>query len=119
MQTPELRRRVEALEWYHTLELAPGVVTPGWFDTRSITGVVCLGSLVLHLRDPIGAIERVRSVCSGEVVVCDAIDPWLSRVWRGRPMASLDAVGRPWWWKPNEAALVGMVEAAGFEVVEG
>lgn len=26
----------EALErdWYHTLELAPGVVTPGWFDMR-------------------------------------------------------------------------------------
>src|SRR5438105_15264493 len=23
-------------EWYHTIELAPEVVTPGWFDTRGI-----------------------------------------------------------------------------------
>src|SRR5215207_2037934 len=23
-------------EWYHSIELAPGAVTPGWFDTRSI-----------------------------------------------------------------------------------
>src|SRR3954469_15020041 len=22
--------------WYHTMELAPGVVTPGWFDLRGI-----------------------------------------------------------------------------------
>src|SRR4051794_41962593 len=22
--------------WYHTLEVAPGVVTPGWFDLRPI-----------------------------------------------------------------------------------
>jgi len=32
-----LRREVESHPlWYHTLELAPGVVTPGWFDLRSI-----------------------------------------------------------------------------------
>lgn len=24
--------------WYHTLEVAPGVVTPGWFDLRPIVG---------------------------------------------------------------------------------
>ena len=30
----ELRRRVAATRWYHTLELAPGVVTPGEFDLR-------------------------------------------------------------------------------------
>src|SRR3954449_1037051 len=22
--------------WYHTMELAPGVVTPGWFDLRGV-----------------------------------------------------------------------------------
>jgi tRNA (mo5U34)-methyltransferase len=31
-----LRRAVDSHPlWYHTLELAPGVVTPGWFDLRS------------------------------------------------------------------------------------
>ena len=26
--------------WYHTLELAPGVVTPGWFDLRPIVSLL-------------------------------------------------------------------------------
>ncbi len=30
----ELKDRVNQLGWYHTLELAPGVVTPGMFDLR-------------------------------------------------------------------------------------
>jgi tRNA (mo5U34)-methyltransferase len=35
----ELRRRVAAVPiWYHVLELAPGVVTPGEFDMRPFTG---------------------------------------------------------------------------------
>src|SRR4051812_50002084 len=33
--TADLKRALER-EWYHTIELAPGVVTPGWFDTRSV-----------------------------------------------------------------------------------
>lgn len=31
---PDLQARVDATGWYHTLELAPGVVTPGEFDLR-------------------------------------------------------------------------------------
>ena len=92
-------------------ELDPDVL--GRFD------LVYVGSLLLHLRDPVGALERVRSVCSGHLLSLDAIDPWLSRLVRRRPIASLDGVGRPWWWKPNEAGLAALVEAAGFEIVEG
>jgi tRNA (mo5U34)-methyltransferase len=209
-----LRERVGALEWYHTLELAPGVVTPGWFDTRAVVdrlpfptslhGRRCLdvgtfdgfwafemkrrgasevvavdildpqqwdwpagsesavvaaigarkargegfeiarealghdverrersvyeldpardgtfdfvymGSLLLHLRDPVGALQRVRGVCTGELLAVDAIDLALTLTHPRRPTATLDAVGRPWWWKPNLAALARMVEAAGF-----
>jgi tRNA (mo5U34)-methyltransferase len=212
-----LREEVDVLDWYHTLELAPGVETPGWFDLRdlvqkmrfppSLEGHRCLdigtfdgfwafemerrgadevvaidvldplewdwpaassqqaieaigkrkargagfelagrelgsrvrrlelsvydldpdeigrfdliylGSLLLHLRDPVGALERVRAVCSGSFILCDAIDAPLSIAFRRRPIADLDAVGRPWWWKPNLAALVRMVESAGFELV--
>jgi tRNA (mo5U34)-methyltransferase len=32
--SPEALERVRAQRWYHTLELAPGVVTEGWFDLR-------------------------------------------------------------------------------------
>lgn len=209
-----LRRRVEALQWYHTFELAPGVVTPGWFDTRPVldrlpfpedlSGKRCLdvgsfdgfwafameqrgasevvaidvpdpekwdwpansprdavasvssrqpgagfslvaetlgsrvrrrelsvydldpalvgtfdfvyvGSLLLHLRDPIGALARVRRVCTGSLLVVDAVETGVGLP--GRPRASLDGVGRPWWWKPNLPGLVRMVEAAGFRAV--
>ena len=34
----DLRDRVAALDWYHTLELAPGLETPGWFDLRPYVG---------------------------------------------------------------------------------
>ena len=205
-------------QWYHTLELAPGVVTPGWFDTRpvveklplpaSLEGMRCLdigtfdgfwafelerrgaaevvatdlldaeewdwpagsprdvvrelaerkrggegflaardalgsrvqlversvydldpgdlgefdfaylGSLLLHLRDPVRALERVRSVVRGRLLLVDVYDPLLSLVFRRRPVATLDGRGRPWWWQSNIACLVRMVEAAGFTLVE-
>ncbi len=72
-----------------------------------------MGSLLLHLRDPVRALERVASVCRGEALIVDAVDPYLTLVHRRLPVAALDARGRPWWWKPNLAGLVRMVEAAG------
>ncbi|MHB8329178.1 MAG: methyltransferase domain-containing protein [Acidimicrobiales bacterium] len=211
----ELRRRVEAAEWYHSIELKPGLVTPGWFDTRDATfripwpdvrgarcldvgtfdgfwafemerrgaaevvavdvvdpnewdwphgsaqsameaiaarktsgdgfaiarealgsgverldcnaydldpgrigmfDVVYVGSILIHLRDPVRALERVRSVCRGRVVSVDTIDPLLTLLHPSTPMAELDGRGRPWWWRPNVAGHRRMVEAAGFEV---
>ena len=42
----DLRRRVAAESWWHTLELAPGVTTPGWWDLRpTATRVPWAGSL--------------------------------------------------------------------------
>jgi tRNA (mo5U34)-methyltransferase len=213
---PQLARRVGELDWYHTLDLGDGVVTPGWFDTRevpdriafpaSFAGMRCLdvgtfdgfwafemerrgaaevvavdvldprqwdwpagseesvveavgrrkadgvgfeiarqrlgssvvrhelsvyeldpvalgsfdfvyvGSLLLHLRDPVRAMERVRSVCRGRVLLVDAVDLVLDRLSRA-PLARLDGVGRPWWWKPSTAGLVRIVEAAGFRLI--
>ncbi len=213
----ELRRQVAGREqWYHTLELAPGLETPGWFDLREIakrmplpeslvgkrcldvgtfdgfwafemerrgasevvgidildphrwdwpadhdpatveelarrkgTGegfeiakaaldskvdrhelsiydldpgeigtfdIVYVGSLLLHLRDPVLALERVRTVCTGTLVACDAIDAVRTRLHPRLPLATLDGRGRPWWWKPNMAGFVRMVESAGFEL---
>ena len=205
-------------EWYHTLELAPGVVTPGWFDTRkllpeipfpeSLAGKRCLdvatfdgfwafemerrgadevvaidlldpaeldwpvnstaevmeavgkrkdagsgfeiahralgssverietnvydldpsavgefdfvyvGSLLMHLRDPVGALERVRSVCRGTLLLVDNYDIALTVAHPRRPVAALDGVGRPWWWKMNLAAVVRAVEAGGFGLTQ-
>jgi tRNA (mo5U34)-methyltransferase len=209
-----LRKQVAARDWYHTLELAPGVVTPGWFDTRpiveelplpaSLAGRRCLdvgtfdgfwafemerrgadevvaidlldharadwppnarpetveeisrhkrggrgfelasewldssvtrhelsvyeldpathgkfdfiymGSLLLHLRDPVRALDRLRQVCDGELLVVDNIDLLLTLLFPRRPVASLDVQGRPWWWTCNAAGIVRMLEAARF-----
>ena len=214
-----LRAAVAEREWYHTLELTPGVVTPGWFDLRpvaakvplpaSLAGLRCLdigtfdgfwafemerrgaaevvaadvrdpaqwdwppnsdrsvvaalaarhrkgdgfelahrllgsdvryveqsiydldpqelgrfdvvylGSLLLHLRDPVGALTRVRSVCSGRLILVDTIEATLSLAFPRRPMARLDGAGRPWWWQANVAGLVRMVESAGFRRLAG
>jgi tRNA (mo5U34)-methyltransferase len=213
-----LLESVEREQWYHTLELAPGVVTPGWFDTRSIVdkvplpksldGMRCLdvgtfdgfwafemerrgarevvaidvpdprqwdwpplsppeavaalaarqragagfqlardalgsqverravsvydldpseigsfdfvylGSLLIHLRDPVAALTRVRGVCGGELLLVDNYEPFLSLLAPRTPLARLDGRDRPWWWQANTAGVVRMVEAAGFEVVE-
>ncbi|MGZ6825149.1 MAG: class I SAM-dependent methyltransferase [Mycobacteriales bacterium] len=216
----DVRAEVGGREWYHTIELAPGVVTPGWFDTRPVaarlpwpdlTGRRCLdvgtfdgfwgfemerrgaaevlavdildptewdwpvgaddavvaaigarkrggdgwltaaarlgsrverrelsvydldpaevgtfdlvylGSLLLHLRDPVRALERVREVLrpGGTLLLVDAVDAELSLAHPRSPVVRLDGLGRPWWWKPNKAALGRMVEAAGFSVEQG
>jgi tRNA (mo5U34)-methyltransferase len=212
-----LREEVAAVEWYHTIELAPGVITPGWFDTRRVAGelplpsslegkrcldvatfdgfwafelerrgagevvaidllegkdfdwppntlpetieavgrrkrggrgfevakewlgssvvrhelsvynldpealgtfdYIYLGSLLLHLRDPVRALDRLRSVCTGELLIVDNIDLMLTVLFPRRPTATLDVRGRPWWWTCNSAGIARMAEAARFRVV--
>jgi SAM-dependent methyltransferase len=76
---------------------------------------VFMGSLLLHLRDPIRALERLRAVCRPDGTVCtmDAIDPTLSRLFPRKALAGFDGEGRPWWWLPNLAGYERMVRAAG------
>ena len=78
---------------------------------------IYVGSLLLHLRDPIYALERVRSVCSGTMLLVDAIDLGLTLRHPRRPVASLDGRGRPWSWKLNLQGLGRAVEDAGFEPI--
>src|SRR5439155_2223149 len=81
MDAGELRARVGALDWYHTLELAPGVVTPGWFDTRAVAGSVCLPASLEGRRcldvgtfDGFWAFELERRGAA-EVVAIDVLRP--------------------------------------------
>jgi tRNA (mo5U34)-methyltransferase len=211
-----IRERVDAREWYHSIELAPGLVTPGWQDCRTVAqqvlparcdGLRCLdigtfdgfwafemerrgasevvaidilderrwdwpartdrasqeaierkkgggdgfviakdalgsrverldlsvydldprehgefdlvylGSLLLHLRDPVRALERIRAVCRGTLVAADAINlPLTLLPW---PIARLDGTERPYWWEPNRKGLARMVHAGGFDIVDG
>jgi tRNA (mo5U34)-methyltransferase len=74
-----------------------------------------IGTLLHHLRDPVGALMAMRRVLRGDLLVVGAVrhGPSLltrtatTRVWMK---------GAPFWHMPNPPALRRMVEAAGFEV---
>jgi tRNA (mo5U34)-methyltransferase len=212
-EAPALRAEVERFPWYHTLELAPGVVTPGMFDhrphvdryplPRDLTGRRCLdvgtmdgfwafemerrgaaevvaidvedpdaldwpvslrgrhdqrldetkaerfalaqralgsnvrreplsvydlspafgtfdvvfcGDLLLHLRDPVAAVERLRSVCDELAVIAN---PIVRLRFRERlPLATFDGVDEFVYWTTNLAGLVRLVRSGGFARVE-
>lgn len=93
-------------------DLDPEVI--GRFDV-----VVC-GSLLLHLRDPIRALEAVRSVVApnGTFLSSEQIEPYLSVI-RNRPLFKLNGSGRDCqWWLANSAGHRRMLYAAGFEVID-
>jgi len=80
--------------------------------------VVFLGSLLLHLRDPIRALDRVRGVCGGEAILAESIE-LLPSITRPRtPTARLEGMDQSWWWQPNAAGFRRMVASAGFRILE-
>ncbi|MGI8633472.1 MAG: class I SAM-dependent methyltransferase [Solirubrobacterales bacterium] len=208
--TESVRARVDALSWYHTLELAPGVETPGMFDLRpfvdryelpaDLTGMRALdvgtfdgfwafelerrgaevtaldvetsadydwpprlrpttpeprgetfrlgheilgsraervgmpvyeatperlgtfdlvfcGSILIHLRDPMLALERLAALCRGRLVLCEEY----SRRLEWLPVAGAEFRGEsPWmtWWRPSTRTWRSMIRCAGFEDVD-
>jgi len=89
-------------------DLSPEVV--GTFD------FVFIGSLLLHLRDPVAALSAVRSVTDGDLLSYDVISPMLSVLAPRTPAARLHGNIRMEWWVPNKAGRVRLIEAAGFDV---
>jgi tRNA (mo5U34)-methyltransferase len=79
--------------------------------------VVFCGALLLHLRDPVLALERMRSVCRGVLVVAESIDPRLELVAPTMPVAYLHPTTDEWW-VVNSRGLMQMVEMAGFRVLD-
>jgi tRNA (mo5U34)-methyltransferase len=90
-------------------DLSPELV--GEFD------FVFLGSILVHLRDPAGALMALRSVVQGELLSSDPISLVLSMLRPWRPTADLAARTEPHWWTPNIAALKRLIASAGFEIV--
>jgi tRNA (mo5U34)-methyltransferase len=206
----QLRERFDDVGWYHTQELAPGLVTPGMFDLRpyvdrygipdelsgkrvldvgtfegfwafelerrgaEVTAIdvdriqdldwpprlrpeedgrrgegfelaraalgsavdrvglsvydatpeglggtfdlVFCGSVLIHLRDPMLALERMAGLCRGQLILADEYSRRLSVI----PVAGAEFRGEtPWstWWRPSIRAWLSMVRTAGFEDV--
>src|SRR4051794_22711610 len=81
MDADIVRQRVAQLDWWHTIEVAPGVFTPGGWDLRatapqlpwpaSVGGMRCLD---IGTMDGFWAFELERRGAS-EVVAIDVLDP--------------------------------------------
>lgn len=85
----------------------------GTFDV-----VVC-GSLMLHLRDPVRALEAIRSVCRGWLLSIEQVSVPLSVALRRRPVAEMRFDEQLCqWWVVNLAGHRRLAEIAGFEVTD-
>jgi tRNA (mo5U34)-methyltransferase len=83
-------------------------------DLGSFDLIFC-GDVLVHLKDPITALQRIRGVCRGCTIVCTPIKRFrFSR----RPLAEFDGIEEFQWWLPNEAALERMMRAVGFDRVD-
>lgn len=77
---------------------------------------VFMGSLLLHLRDPVGALAAVRGVLTGRLLSVDSVSPALTLLHPRQPMARLEAPGWPLWWVMNVACYRRLFAPAGLEV---
>jgi tRNA (mo5U34)-methyltransferase len=90
-------------------ELSPDLA--GQFD------FVFVGSLLLHLRDPVGALRAIASVLGGELLSVDAVSLPLTIMHPRRPVARFKAHDWPLWWAPNLRAYRQMFTAARLHIV--
>jgi tRNA (mo5U34)-methyltransferase len=83
----------------------------GQFDV-----VVC-GSLLVHLRDPVRALDAVRRVTSGAFLSVEHLHPPVQLLSRRRPLFQLRGVGVDFqWWLPNDAGVKHLLSVGGFDV---
>jgi tRNA (mo5U34)-methyltransferase len=96
------------------IELTPEAVGGAHFELAFV------GALLLHLRDPIRALENIRNVLvpGGRLVMVEAISMTDTLLHPRAPVARFDTARNPInWWLPNVRALRDYMWAAGF--VEG
>ena len=84
--------------------------------------VAFMGALLLHLRDPVGALERVREVIvpGGQLFQLEAVDLAATLRFPRQPVARFQARDTPFnWWRANASALRAWLDTAGFIDVRG
>ncbi|MGI8506724.1 MAG: class I SAM-dependent methyltransferase [Solirubrobacteraceae bacterium] len=82
--------------------------------------VAFMGALLIHLRDPVQALERISRalVPGGELYQLETVSVPLSLLHPRRPVARLQTLETSFnWWCPNWAALRAWLTTAGFAAV--
>jgi tRNA (mo5U34)-methyltransferase len=80
--------------------------------------VVVMGTLLIHLRDPIRALEAIRSVTRGYFLSSDQIELGLTYLGPRRPLYRLNGSGGYCqWFNYNAEGHKRMLYAAGFEII--
>ena len=77
-----------------------------------------IGTLLIHLRDPVSALASVRAALDGRLLLNEAVIPAIRPSLRRRAIAEPLMSGGPFWWLCNPAGLRHLLAAAGFEVLE-
>jgi tRNA (mo5U34)-methyltransferase len=74
------------------------------------------GDMLVHLKDPVSALERMHRVCRGSTIICNPVTRfrWYAR----RPIAEFDGIDEFQWWALSSAAIERMLRAVGFARVE-
>jgi tRNA (mo5U34)-methyltransferase len=78
---------------------------------------VFLGSVLLHLRDPVRALRALATVTAGEFLSLEVHLWWASKLLPHTPVGRLAVQDDSRWWTPNSAAHARWLEAAGFDIV--
>ena len=79
--------------------------------------VIVCGAILLHLRDPVLALERIREVCDGTLILIEEVNPRLEVFTPRYPAAAV----RPHldqWWVVNSAGMEKLLWTGGWEVVQ-
>jgi tRNA (mo5U34)-methyltransferase len=84
-------------------ELGPDL---GEFD------LIFCGDLLVHLKDPITAVQRMRAVCRGSTIICNPVKRF--PLARRRALAELDGIDEFRWWLLSEASIKRLMLAGGF-----
>jgi tRNA (mo5U34)-methyltransferase len=78
--------------------------------------LIFCGDLLVHLKDPITAVQRLRAVCRGSAIVCNPVKRF--PLGRRRALAEFDGTDQFRWWLLSEASIERMLLAAGFARVQ-
>lgn len=76
------------------------------------------GDLLIHLMNPLKALQNIQIVSAGDVIFGEVFDPSLNDLATYPITRYLGGWNRCTWWMPNLSCLVQMISDAGFKTVE-